>query len=58
MEAGLFNRQYIISLKELPLNEWKQFRFDDYHIYVHPNLDYEQKDGEHLSVAVLGYLFD
>ena len=58
METELFNRQYIISIKELPLNEWKQFQFDAYHVYVHPNLEYVQKDGKHLSVAVLGYLFD
>ena len=58
METELFNRQYIISIKELPLNEWKQFQFDAYHVYVHPNLEYVQKDGKYLSVAVLGYLFD
>ena len=25
---------------------------------MHPNLEYVQKDGKYLSVAVLGYLFD
>ena len=58
METELFNRQYIISKKELALNGWKQFLFDNYHVYVHPNLDYVHQDGKHLSVAVLGYLFD
>ena len=58
METELFNRQYIISKKELALSGWKQFLFDNYHVYVHPNLDYVHQDGKHLSVAVLGYLFD
>ena len=58
METELFNRQYIISKKELALDGWKQFLFDNYHVYVHPNLDYVHQDGKHLSVAVLGYLFD
>ena len=58
METELFNRQYIISEKELALDGWKQFLFDNYHVYVHPNLDYVHQDGKHLSVAVLGYLFD
>lgn len=40
METELFNRQYIISEKELALDGWKQFLFDNYHVYVHPNLDY------------------
>ena len=57
METELFNRQYIISKKELALDGWKQFLFDNYHVYVHPNLDYVHQDGKHLSVAVLGYLF-
>ena len=39
METELFNRQYIISKKELALDGWKQFLFDNYHVYVHPNLD-------------------
>ena len=56
METELFNRQYIISEKELALDGWKQFLFDNYHVYVHPNLDYVHQDGKHLSVAVLGYL--
>ena len=51
METELFNRQYIISKKELALNGWKQFLFDNYHVYVHPNLDYVHQDGKHLSVA-------
>lgn len=58
METELFNRQYIISEKELALDGWKQFLFDNYHVYVHPNLDYVHQDGKYLSVAVLGYLFD
>ena len=66
METELFNRQYIISKKELALDGWKQFLFDNYHVYVHPNLDYVHQDGKHLSVAVLvqprwiflkGYIF-
>ena len=45
METELFNRQYIISEKELALDGWKQFLFDNYHVYVHPNLDYVHQDG-------------
>ena len=30
METELFNRQYIISEKELALDGWKQFLFDNY----------------------------
>ena len=55
METELFNRQYIISEKELALDGWKQFLFDNYHVYVHPNLDYVHQDGKHLSVGLSEY---
>ena len=58
-EHLLFRRQFLLTKKPIDqLGHWNCLKIDEYHLYIHPDLEVTRIDGSKRSIVLIGSLFD
>ncbi len=57
-DLALFRRQFLLTSNNNLEMPWKKFDILNYHLFCHPDLEYEYSKNENIEIHLLGFLFD